>query len=88
MGIEEMNIIGDSLIVIREAIKIHKNWKTPSTKMHNMLLCLVKEFKNLTFLHVLRGKNHQDDSMENKGAGLNCRVMEKDNVISKNVWIP
>ena len=58
MGIEEMNVIRDSLIVIREARKIHKIWKTPSTKMHNMLLCLVKEFKNLTFLHVLREQNH------------------------------
>ena len=88
MGIEEMNVIRDSLIVIREARKIHKNWKIPSTKMHNMLLCLVKEFKNITFLHVLRGQNHRDDSMANKGAGLNCGVMEKDSVISENVWIP
>ena len=88
MGIEEMNVIRDSLIVIKEARKIYKNWKTPSTKMHNMLLCLVKEFKNITFLHILRGRNHQADSMANKGAGLNCGVMEKDSVIKENVWIP
>ena len=88
MGIEEMNVIKDSLIVIGEARRIYKNWKTPYTKMHNTLLCLVKEFKNITFLHVLRGQSHRDDSMANKGAGLNCGVMEKDSVISENVWIP
>ena len=88
MGIEEMNVIRDSLIVIREARKIYKNWKTPSTKMHKMLLCLSKEFKSITFLHILRGQNHQADSLENKGAGLNCGVMEKDSVIKENVWIP
>ena len=88
MGIEEMNVIGDSLIVIREARNIYKNWKTPYTKMHRMILCLVKEFKNITFLHVLRGQNHQADRMANIGAGLNCGVMEKDSVINENVWIP
>ena len=88
MGIEEVNVIEDSLIVIREARKIYKNWKTPSSKMHKMLLCLIKEFKFITFLHVLRGQNHQADRMANIGAGLNCGVMEKDRVISDDVWIP
>ena len=88
MGIEEMNVIGDSLIVIGEARNIYKNWKTPHSKMHRMLLCLVKEFKNIIFLHVLRRENQQDDCMENKGARLNCGVMEKDSVIKENVCIP
>ena len=88
MGIEEMNVIGDSLIVIKEARYIYKNWKTPHSKMHRMLLCLVKEFKNITVLHVLRRENQQADCMANKGASLNCGVMEKDRVISADVWIP
>ena len=88
MGIEEMNAIRDSLIVISEVRNNYKNWKTPSTKMHNMLLCLVKEFKTITFLHVLRRLNHQANSMVNKGVGLNYGVMEKDSIISENVWIP
>ena len=88
MGIEEMNVIGDSLIVIREARNISIYWKNPSTKMHHMILCLVKEFKTITFLHVLRGQNHQANNMANKGVGLSCGVLEKDSVISENVWIP
>ena len=88
MGIEEMYVIGDSLIVIREAKKIYKNWKTPSSKMHKMLPCLTKEFKFLFFLHVLRGQNRKADRMANIGAALNCGVMEKDSVISADVWIP
>ena len=88
MGIEEMNVIGDSLIVIREARYIYKNWKTPNSNRHRMLLCLVKEFKNIIFLHVWRRENQHDDCMENKGANLNCEVMEKDSVINENVWIP
>ena len=83
MGIEEMNVIEDSLIVIREARKIYKKWKNPSTKMHNIMLCLVKEFKTITFFPILRGQNHQADSMANKGAGLNCGVLEKDSIISE-----
>ena len=87
MEIEEMNIIGDSLIVITEARNISKDWNTP-TKMHHILLCLVKEFKTITFLHVLRGQNQQAYSMANKGVGLNCGVLKKDSVITENIWIP
>ena len=53
-GIEEMSVIGDSLIIIRETRSISRNWKSPSSKMHHLLFCLVKEFKTIVFLHVLR----------------------------------
>ena len=88
MGIEEMDIIGYSLIVIREARNISRDWKIPSIKMNHMLSCLVKEFKTITFLHVLRGQNQQTCSMDNKGVGLRCGVLEKHSVILENVWIP
>ena len=88
IGIEEMSIIGDSLIVIREARNISRDRKIPSSKMHHMLFCLVKEFKTITFLHVLRGQNQQVDNMTNKGVGLSCSVLEEDRVIHENVWIP
>ena len=80
MGIEEMIAIGDSLIVTREARNISRNRKSPSSKMHHLLYCLAKEFKSINFLHVSRGQNHQADSMANKGVGLSCGVLEKDNV--------
>ena len=88
IGIEEMSVIIDSLIVIREARSITRNQKSPSSKMHHLLLCLVKEFKTITFLHALRVQNHQADKMANKGVGLSCRVLEKDNDILENIWIP
>ena len=86
--IEEISVIGDSLIVIREAVRISINWKIPTSKMHHLLLYLGKEFKSISFLHVLRGQNHQADIMANKGVGLRCRVLEKDNDILENIWIP
>ena len=55
-GIEEISVIGDSLIVIREAIRITRNRKSPTSKMHHLLLYLDKEFKSISFLHVLRGQ--------------------------------
>ena len=85
MGIEEMSVIGDSLIFIREARNISRDQKIPSSKMHHILYCLVKEFQTITFLHVLRGQNHQVDNMDNKRVGLRCIVLEKDNVILKNI---
>ena len=88
MGIEEMSIIGDSLIVIRETRNISRNRKVPSSKMHHILYYLVKEFKTITFLHVLRGQNHQANNMANKGVGLHCDVLEKDSIILENIWIP
>ena len=83
-----MSVIGDSLIVIREARSISRNRKSPSSKMHHLLLCLVKEFKTIIFLHVLRGQNHQANIMANKGVGLCYGVLEKDNVIVEDIWIP
>ena len=88
MGIEEMSVIGDSLIVIMEARNMSRNRKIPSSKMHHILSCLVKEFETITFLHVLRGQNHQADTMANKGVGLHCDVLEKDRIILENIWIP
>ena len=88
MGIKEMIAIGDSLLVTREARNISRNQKSPSFKMHHLLFYLVKEFKTIIFLHVLRGQNHRANSMANKEVGLCCGVLEKDNVILENMWIP
>ena len=88
MEIEEINVIGDSSIVIGEVRNISRDWNTPSAKMHHMFFCLVKEFNTITFLHVLRGQNQQALSMANKGVGLNCDVLENDSVITKIVRIP
>ena len=87
MGTEEMIAIGDSLIVTREVRNISRNRKSPSSKMHRLLYCLAKEFKSINFLHVLRGHNRQADSMANKGVGLRCGVLERDNVTLENIWI-
>ena len=88
MEIEEINVIGDSSIVIGEVRNISRDWNTPSAKMHHMFFCLVKEFNTITFLHVLRGQNQQALSMANEGVGLNCDVLENDSVITKIVRIP
>ena len=88
MGIEEMSVIGDSLIFTGEARNISRNWKSPSSKMHHLLFCLAKEFKWINFVHVPRIQNHKAYIMANKGVGLRCGVLEKDNVILENIWIP
>ena len=87
MGIEEMSFIGDSLIFIRETRTISRNWKSLSSKMHHLLLCLAKEFKQLPSFMFWEGKfqNHQADSMANKGVGLSCGALEKDNIILENI---
>ena len=77
--IEEISVIGDSLIVIREAIRITRNQKSPTSKMHHLLLYLDKEFKSISFLHVLRGQNHQANRMANKGVGEQRRKKELKN---------
>ena len=56
-GIEELVVFGDSMIVIREARKLVKNHKSPMTKTHHILKCMVNEYKAINFLHLLRANN-------------------------------
>ena len=41
VGIEELVVFGDSVMVIRDVRKLTKNHKNPTTKIHHLLKCIV-----------------------------------------------
>ena len=53
LGIKDLVVFGDSLLVIREARKLIENYKNPSTKMHHIFNNLVSEFNIINFLYIL-----------------------------------
>ena len=57
VGIEELVVFGDLMMVIRESRILVKNCKIPSTKTHHILKCMVDEYKAINFLHRLRANN-------------------------------
>ena len=87
-GIEELVVFGDWIMVIGEAQKLTRNRKTPTTKIHHLLKCIVNEHKAINFLHVLRANNKQADTMANKGVGLDCGILVCDQKVYKRNWIP
>ena len=52
VGIRELVVFGDSIMVVREARNIKKNHKNPTTKIHHLLKCIVNEYNAINFLHV------------------------------------
>ena len=64
---EELAVYGDSLMVIREARFLYKKIKTPTIKMHHILIYLGRDFKSIKFFHILRTNNKQVDLMAKKG---------------------
>lgn len=88
LGIKNLMVVGDSLIVIREARNIITNKKNLSSTMHHLLISISKEFQEVNFLHILRGLNGQVDGMANKVVGLSYGSLNCDNVIYENTWIP
>ena len=70
LGIKDLVVFGDVLLIIREARKIVRNYKIPFTKMHHIFNSLVSEFNAINFLHILRTKNHVAYQIANKGVQL------------------
>ena len=65
----------DSLLVIREARKLARNYKRPSNKMHHIFNSLIGDFNAVNFLHILRSNNQSVDKMENVGVRLDYGFM-------------
>ena len=70
LGIKELVVFGDSILVIREARKLVRKYKIPSTNMHHIFNSLVSEFNSINFIHILRTNNQFADQMANKGVEL------------------
>ena len=70
IGIKELVVFGDSLLVIREVIKLVGNYKIHYNKMHHIFNILISDFNAINFLHILQSHNHYADQMENKGAQI------------------
>ena len=66
-GMEELAVYGDSLMVIREERLLYKKIKSPTIKMHHILICLGREFKYIKLFHIVRTNNKQADIMANRG---------------------
>ena len=49
LGIEDLDILGDSMMVIKEARNSSNNLKKLKTKTHHILKCMVEGYKALTF---------------------------------------
>ena len=87
-GMEELAIYGDSLMVIREARMLYKNFKIPTIKMHHILNCIGMEFKSLKFFHIPRTNNKQADLMAIRGVLLDYGELLCNEERKGISWIP
>ena len=85
---EELVVYGDSIMVIREVIKLNMNYKCLEIKLHYILKCLGREFKSLKFFHILRANNMQTELMANKGVLLNYGELVCNEKMKGINWIP
>ena len=53
LEIQDLVVFGDSLLVIREARKMVRNYKRPSNKLHHIFKSIIGEFNAVQFLHIL-----------------------------------
>ena len=53
LGIKDLVVFGDPLLVIREVRKLVKNYKSTTNKMLHIFISLINEFNVVNFLHIL-----------------------------------
>ena len=85
---EKLAVYGDSLMLIKEARKLNKNYKSLRIKLHHILNCLGREFKSLKFFHILRANNKKADLMANKGVLLEYGELVCIEEMKGISWIP
>ena len=88
LEIQDLVVFDDSLLVIREARKLAKNYKRPSNKLHHIFNSLIGEFNVVHFLHILHSNNLLVDQMANKGVQLDYGFMTCNSNSSDRCWIP
>ena len=81
-------VFGDSSMVIGEAGKLMRNQKNQVNKTHQLLKCIVNDYKAINFLHVLRENNKQANIMANKGVELDWGDLLCNQHAYKRNWIP
>ncbi|XP_077222030.1 uncharacterized protein LOC143855863 [Tasmannia lanceolata] len=63
LHIQDLDVFGDSILIICQT---NKNWKTRDDKLipyNTYLESLVRKFRNITFTHLSRTKNHFADAL-------------------------
>ena len=88
LGIQDLAVFGDSLLVIREVRTQVRHFKRPSNKMQHIFNSLISEFMAVHFLHILCSNNHSADHMENKGIHIEYGFMACDGNSPDRCWIP
>ena len=88
IGIKELVVFRDSMLVVREARNLMKKRKNLVTKTHHILKCMVNEYKAINFLHLLRANNQHVNIIANKGVDLDCGVLVCNQKDYKRNWIP
>ena len=53
LGIKDLVVFRDPLLVIREVRKLVKNYKSTANKMLHIFISLINEFNAVNFLHIL-----------------------------------
>ena len=75
-------------MVIREARKLVRNYKSPFIKMHHIFNSLVSDFNAINFLHILRTNNHFAYQMANKWVQLDFGYIICNGNNLDHCWFP
>lgn len=65
MNIKELNVEGDSLLVIKQMIGEYNVKSENLFKLYNEAKECQKQFKNITFTHIYRNQNKRADQLSN-----------------------
>lgn len=65
MGIDHLNVLGDSLLVINQVNGVYKVKSEDLKDLYDEVINLKKQFKNIEFNHVYREKNKRADELSN-----------------------
>ena len=88
LGIKDLVVFVESLLVIREVRKLVRNYKSPSNKMHHIFNSLISDFNAINFIHILQSNNQSVNQMANKGAQLDSGYMICTGNIPERCWVP
>ena len=88
LGIKDLVVLRDSLLVIREVRNLVKIYKITSNKMYHIFNNLISEFNVVNFLHILLSNNQSADQMENTGVQLDYGFMIFNGNIPEHCWVP
>lgn len=70
IGVKELSVFGDSLLVINQVNGKYKVKSPNLVKYHDKVLELASQFKYISFTHVLRQYNKRADELSNMGIEL------------------